>query len=825
MKSMRRILIGVIILIFVSVLVNYLQTWYRRAHAVKTAPQILGSEMKRSAEKVDYSNYRDGILRFKIHAQGLLETKLGKSLLEGIEGYDFNPDGSIHNEIRSRKAEYDSDRKIADFSGDVRLFVSKQIELRTDSLHYDLNSGIGTTPDVMRLFSDQIGGTARGIRFDQKEQTLVLGSEVDLMLTPRSPSRDGQGKPEKLHVTSEKATFFEATNRIVFEGNARLDSELQEISGATIEAVLDPGQKRLRSLTADTNALYRSKNRDEAQTLEGNRLVFGISPSGALEKIDVSGNASFSAISSSDEQVLRGSEIDVDFDAKELPSQIKARTGVSFNTKRGAEQVFISGDQFDAAFVPGSKDLQNIQVRTGTGCANPQCKAKMSIQSADSENSELQADEIRMSFRELNGRSVLEKLRAEGAARYVSVPAKKAGAKPEPARSLSASLVEMYRSKDGDFFESGIASGKVLISEDPNGSAIRPQIKQLLADNARFGFFPGGNRLKDLDADGHVQVLYQKSGSGKSLALEKFRSSSEKMKAVFGAKDGSVESVAQWGNFAYADGSRAASSGRCDYDAVKQVLVLRESPKISDETMSTTGNQVEYDKNAKVLTVHGQVRSILSPQKGQGAFLRTPSSSSSPAIVTADEMSYWSDTGRVRYTGKVQLLSEDQQLRAETLDISEGSGQVDAWGAVRHTIFRSSSPPASPRTEKVKGIAADDGGPTIVRSSGMRYLKEKNAIAYSGKVTLNSKNVDLSSDTLDAELNPEGEIEHITARGGILMRVGTRECKGDIADYYANPEKFVVTGKPAEVYEPGKGRSSARRLTSFTADDRILLEK
>ena len=51
-----------------------------------------------------------------------------------------------------------------------------------------------------------------------------------------------------------------------------------------------------------------------------------------------------------------------------------------------------------------------------------------------------------------------------------------------------------------------------------------------------------------------------------------------------------------------------------------------------------------------------------------------------------------------------------------------------------------------------------------------------------------------------------------------------REVKGEMADYFPRPGKFVVTGNPARISDPGKGKSAARRLTFFTTDDRILLE-
>jgi len=181
-RVVRRLLIGVIVLVLISVLFNYLHFRRGRSRSSVKTPQILSSDTARSVENIEYTDNQNGKIRFKIRARRLLETKLGKSLLQGIEAYDFNPDGSIHNEIRSQKAEYERDRKIADFAGDVRLSLGKGIELRTDSLHYDMNLNLGTTPDKLRLISREGGGTARGARYDQREESLELESKVVLGL-------------------------------------------------------------------------------------------------------------------------------------------------------------------------------------------------------------------------------------------------------------------------------------------------------------------------------------------------------------------------------------------------------------------------------------------------------------------------------------------------------------------------------------------------------------------------------------------------------------------------------------------------------------------
>jgi LPS export ABC transporter protein LptC len=818
-KAARRALISVIILVLLAVMVNYLLIWHSRSQVAKKTPQILSPEMARSAESPVIFERKDGIVRFKIRARRLLETRLGKSLLEGIEAYDLNPDGSVHNEIHSQNAEYDRDRKLVDFYGNVRLFLRNQVELRTNSLHYDLNTNIGTTSDVLQFYSSQGSGTARGIRFDQKQESLDLGGEVDFTIIQKNAKPGSPAAAGRIRATSERAYCSQITRQIIFTGNARVASDSGFLSGDAIEAILSADQKRLTSLTSTGNAVYQSVEESETRSLSGDRLVFGIGESGALEKISAMGQAEFSSISPSEEEDLRGGEIDLEYDAaKSMITQIQSRTGVVFRMKRGVDQTTASGDQLTASFIPETKSLSGVHVRG---------HSKFSMEGAkDSAGNELEADDILMSFREIGGRAVSEKLRAEGSARWVSKRLQdRDRARREPERTLTSSLLEMEFSSEGDFLESVRASDKVVISEGSSVDPDRPQTRRLLADSARFRFFPQDNRIQDMNAEGHVQTIYEKrSDSAGKPAIEEFRTASEKIKALFSPKTGDIESATQWGNFSYKDASRSATAGRCDYDATKDIVILKESPRISDPMGSTTGDRVEYEQKGKVLSVHGKVRSMLKASKGESLLL-TSSSSSQPSIVTADAMQYWTEAGRLRYTGKVQLLSEDQQLQARVVEIFGGGERVEAQGEVLHLVPGKKERETAAQPGKPKGSRDSANAPITIQSSNLKYFREKDAISYSGNVALRSGDLNMSSNDLDAVLDKDGKnVKRATANGRVLIHQGLQECKGETADWYLDEGKLVVVGKPAEIFDPKRGRSFARRLTSFRADDRILLE-
>ena len=776
--------------------------------------------MVRSVDSVEYSDNQNGRIRFKIRARRLLETKLGKSLLQGIEAYDFNPDGSIHNEIRSEKAEYDRERKIADFSGNVRLFLGTGVELRTDSLHYDMNSNIGTTPDMLRLLSREATGTARGARFDQKEESLDLQSEVVMGMDRKKTNPDGKPTMEKVNVQSDKALFSQKSNRVVFQGRVHIQSGADLLSGDMVEISLTSDQRHITSLTSTGNADYRSGDPDETRNLHGDRMVFSINPSGkTLDKITMTGNALFSSAASSSQEILRASEICLELDpANGLPKQVQSQNGFQLEMMQGKDKTFLSGDQLNAQFIPSTKNLQEIHVIK---------QAKMMTGGSQAAN-ELRADEIRISFRKSQGNSVIDKLRADGSAQWTMTPSPQGSASDhQVTRTMSANSIEMISFGKGTGMESGTAAGKVSIVESGRDKTVR----RMLSDSAHFHFFPGDNQIKDLNSEGHVEVLYE---NGTDPAGNS-RTTSDHLTAAFDLVGGKsdLSGISQWGNFTYRDNSKSATAGRCDYDPAKSVLTLRQSPKIlSDDMGTTTGELVQYDQKQKILTVRNQVRSVLRSKKGEGAFFGS-SGSNGPVLVTADELQYSTDGGQARYSGSVQLLSENGQLRARSLEIINRGESVDAEGDVKHLmVMNQESPkgkeakPASPGNKPNLGISGDR--PVNIESAALHYARQTNVITYSGNVILHSNDIDLTSDALDAVLDKtSNRIDHATARGKVLMRQGARECKGQEAEYYLDTGKSiksVVTGNPAEVYEPGKGRSYARRLTWSRADDSILLE-
>jgi lipopolysaccharide export system protein LptA len=819
-KLVRGLLIGVIFIVILAVLFNF---WWNFRPGEKNNAKVGLPTIK---SIVSFEN-KNGVARFKVSALSVVETNEGKKKLEGnVEASDFNPDGSDRNKIRSRSAIYDKAGKLVDYSGDVRLFLGKDVEMRTESFHYDLNADVGTTSDRLQFISPAASGKARGIRFEQKTRSLELAGEVEFDLNQKGTEPGNAREIGSMHASSQRAYSSGIENKIIFQGKARIEAKnYGTLSGNSIEVFLSSDQRNVTSLVSAGNSVYQSKDGGETRFLSGDRMVFGIGESRGLEKISVSGNAAFVSNSAAEEENLRGGEIDLEFDADQgALTQIQGRRGVQFRMKRGIEQTLISGEQLNAQFAPETKNLTNIHVIKN---------AKLSAEgSKDTASNDLQADDLRVGFRQMNERAAIEKIRAEGSVRWRSMPPKNSSAQgPEPARSLEASKLELENSTEGDYLESGRATGRVVISEASSDRPIQPQVRHLSADSAQFKFFPKDSQLKEMNADGHVETTFEKKGkgSGGSPAVDNFQTASDKMKANFVLSDGRsiVQSATQWGNFSYRDDAHTATAGRCDYEAVKDIMLLTESPKILDESSFTSGERIEYDRSRKVLSAHGNVQSRMSSpqsaQKGGNFFFgSSATSSSSQSIVMADEMHYETATEHFLYSGNVRLLSENQQLHAQVLDIFNRGEKVEAQGEIRHLVNKAS------QAKKSRNAQNSRESSISIRSEHMQYFRERNELNYSENVNLSSIDVkEMSCANLKAKLDKDGKmIENATADGKVrIVHPEGRECKGETARWSVDSGEFSVEGNPAEIYDPKRGRSSARQLTYFKASDRILLGK
>ena len=811
-RTIRRVLIVVICAVTLAVSANYLIITMRKPDADKTS-EMISSELKHAAEGVEILVKKGSELRFTIHALRLRETIDDRSYLEGIDASDFNLDGSIRNSIRSEKAIYDQGLKILDFSDDVRMSLDREIELRASSLHYDLNTETGVVSGKMELRSRSVSGHARGVSFFRSEERLEFGDEVNFFMNRRNEhfNTESISSNEMIQASAGQGTFLLAENRILFADGVRIESpEEGMLSGDAVVVELSPDRNQIISMAASGRVIYEMQDRMETRSLGGDRVTFSARTNDALDMILISGQAHLNVKSAERTHHLSAEEIDLTLNAstggiRELTGKIAAR----FQSGLGNEDLVATGDVIHAVFADNAT-LRDVRV---DGHAR---FSQASTVSDGKTANELQAGAIQARFR-TGGVVGMQNLLATEAVRWTfSQSQSDIDNHVSPhnlTRTMTASELEIRYAEDMNYPESGDASGGTVFEEN---DVVARQLRRLAAERLSFHFFPGIGQIQKLTAEHNVRTAYERAAtsSGKNVT-ENYETFSNYLEALFELHNRTsvIAKARQWENFSFRSNERLASAGHCEYEAAGRKLVLTDMPEISDAAGRVSGEHMEYDLGSESLLVRGGVRAVLNTQTaGRGkADLFPNSDSSAPIVVTAEEMRYRLANEQMQFLGDVWVLTEGQQLHGLEL-LMEGSERMTVHGDVAHRIWQAN-------TVGAKTVSA------FVESNDMEYRRHDGTIRYLGGVSLKSDELLLSADTLDVLLDEAAaNFRSVQAVGEVVVRHEERVVRGDTAEWEMSSGRVIVTGDPAEIDDPARGKSFARRLAYVQNGNSITLE-
>lgn len=802
----RALLSAIIAVVLAAVAWNYLQTRRRGTRPPEHEAEILGTDILRSASKIEYLERRAGAVVFRLKAERLLETRGGKSLLRGIEGYDLDPDGTVRNQITSREAQYDRETREALFVGDVRIRVGESTQLQTSSLRYGMAEGKGSTDDPVALDSPTVTGTFQGMRFATQAREIDLQGPVKLTARRVLLAADGSARTETYEISSRSGHYDGTAQRARFEGGAQVKSESETLSAYSLEVRLSADGRRVTGLQCEGDARYASASGGHSRTMQGGRMSFELDASGAVRNIDVQGEARLSEASPSVSQELRGARILLEIEPVSGRLRSLSSTGqAKLSLVRGTDATVLEGDRIESLFATRTGVPEQLGAIGNAG---------ISMAPSTGDINRLEAGAVRLFFRPGLDAAHLREIVAESNVRWRVGGGPLGGNRNSLAQNLNAGWLRIEYAQAGDWPESADAAGEVVLAAGSGDRGAVGDLRGLRCDRASFRFYPGGKYLKFLEGSGHVEVW---SAAPSGSATGEMRTWSNYISGTFRETDGAVVSAAQWGDLKYADAVRRARADRLEYSAAPETVVLRGSPAVVDENGTTSGEAMQYRVRERLLAVLGKVRTVLKPAASRSESLLTDSSGTGFAVITAERMDYETERQRAAYRGKVQLLSETSQLQAATLSMSESGDVMEAFGGVRHLVFTTGQKRAAGR-----GSGSDL---VVVRSSSLKFTRQANSLIYEGEVTLDSGDARLSADSLEAFLDPGGrKIERANARGHVRISQSAREAQGDEAEYQIDPGKFVVSGNPAVLLDPARGRSWARRLTFYISDDRILIE-
>jgi lipopolysaccharide export system protein LptA len=819
---LRRWLAAIVVLFTVLIAGMYFYARSRARNVLKEIPGKIGVDIKQTATGFQFSKSEGGRTLFTIQASNLKEFKLnGRAELRNVSIVLYGRDSSRFDQIYGDDFAYDQKTGDVTAQGEVQIDLEANptgsyspdqstpkelknpIHLKTRDLVFNKDSGNASTSSRVEFRTPQATGSALGVSYVGKTNTLILESQVHAEFSG----------PVVSVVEAARGLITRNPRQIVLD-HARLlrKAEVMQADRATLLLGPDNHIERVR---ANGNVNVESKLLAK-QNAAGRRKTYGnvMAETRVDSPGDARGNQNQTDLSSTDQEPppemrARADEADLVLIGKQSLLQTATLTGNVHVERIGFQP--LEGDAGRAILgFAGQNQLQEVHAEQGVRLT--QRAANMgSLSRASSAPQDFELTAPTMDFLIGQGRR-LDRAVTSGASQIIITSA------PLPATVKSPTPQQTV-----------VTAGKFVALFQP-----------VSADSSRLVSIHGAPEAKIVNAT-----------PGQPDRI----STSQTIDATFLSQDG-VESITQQGDVVYSDGQTPdkrvqAWAERARYTPADQMLLLTGTPRVTNAGMSTTANSIRINRATGDAVADGDVKSTYSELKEQpqGALL----ASSAPIHVTSRTMTAHSSPSVALYSGKARLWQDANIIEAPSIQFDREHRSVIAQGTdsdpVSTILLQLDKPhsdqkvePPSPRKsfpdkQKSAGKAARSLVPTPIAITGRRltYVDAECKVHYEGGVVAQGADFTASADAADVYLalrqqgatqfrEEAGQLDHLVARGHVAIQQPSRRAEGQTLIYTASDEKFVLTGGPPSIFDAERGRITGVSLTFFRRDDRVLVE-
>jgi len=305
------------------------------------------------------------------------------------------------------------------------------------------------------------------------------------------------------------------------------------------------------------------------------------------------------------------------------------------------------------------------------------------------------------------------------------------------------------------------------------------------------------------------------------------------------------------------------------YTPADQMLVLTGSPRVTNAGMATTATSIRINRTTGDAIADGDVKSTYSQLKEQpeGALLassspihvtaRTMTAHSSPAVALyAGKARLWQDANIIE-APSIQFDREHRSVTAQGTEAEPVStillqpekarpeNDQPQNAQLQKTRPEKLQPPIPPeklspgKAKQKSGMKAGKPAipmPIAITGRQLTYVDAERRAHYDGGVVAKGADFTASADVADVYLTARkqissdqpsgqpGQLDRMVAQGHVVIRQPKRRAEGQTLVYTASDDKFVLTGGPPSIFDAERGKITGVSLTFFRRDDRVLVE-
>jgi len=243
-------------------------------------------------------------------------------------------------------------------------------------------------------------------------------------------------------------------------------------------------------------------------------------------------------------------------------------------------------------------------------------------------------------------------------------------------------------------------------------------------------------------------------------------------------------------------------------------------PRITNDQIAVDATHIDAKLEGPKMKAGGDVRSVLSPTKKEGAAkdpkkteTKMPSmlKDDQPVSVVGEHLDYDGTISLAAYTGNAKLWQVDTSVQGDSVTIDNQNGNMSASGSVATSSMLKQGDKDTKSTERVR---------TLGTSTDFAYEESTRRATYTGNAHLNGPQGDMTAEKIELYLRPSGdELDRAEAYGKMTLRQQSRKTTGSRMTYTADDETYVVTGAPVTILDECGRQTSGRKATFVRSTD------
>ena len=284
----------------------------------------LSKEVTGVVEGYEQRVTKDGRLYMLVKASRDVTFSDSHHELDNVSVAVYPPEGDVPDQISATRAVYQPSTNVISFAGNVKIDTKDKLQVATESLSFDQNSGVAQTDAAVAFNRENVSGTSTGAVVEQKTKRLELKKDVALKVEPRGDAASKssvRARPVLVHAAH--AIFEHQALKLTFSGGATLEQERDILSGDNIYATLNQ-QQRLEKAEIRGNSYLRTMEPGRAAEVHSVDMDFFLDQDQRLERAVANNDVIARSLDAdSDFQLNGASSLEVLFQATADTSLLK----------------------------------------------------------------------------------------------------------------------------------------------------------------------------------------------------------------------------------------------------------------------------------------------------------------------------------------------------------------------------------------------------------------------------------------------------------------------------------------------------------------------